>query len=69
MKVKVIKIIDDKTFKGLSTSYKKHPKYGKYIVVHKKYLIDSSSKKVSLDDEVEVVSSRPISKLKRWKLK
>jgi small subunit ribosomal protein S17 len=69
MKVKVLNIIDDKTFKALSTSYKKHPKYGKYIVSHKKYLIDSASQKVNVGDEVEVVSSRPISKSKRWKLK
>jgi len=68
MKVRVLNIIDDKTFKALSTVYKKHPKYGKYITVHKKYLVDSSNKKVNVGDEVEIVSTRPISKTKRWAL-
>ncbi len=68
MKVKVLNIIDDKTFKALSTSYQKHPKYGKYITVHKKYLVDSGSKKVEVGQEVEIISSRPISKRKRWAL-
>ncbi len=69
MKVTVLNIIDEKTFKGLSTTSKKHPRYGKYITVHKKYLVDSQGKKVTVGDEVEIVSSRPLSKRKRWALK
>ncbi len=69
MKVTVTNIIDEKTFKGLSTSYKKHAVYGKYITVHKKYLVDSQGKKVNVGEEVEIVSSRPLSKRKRWALK
>jgi small subunit ribosomal protein S17 len=69
MKVTVLNIIDEKTFKALSTAYKKHPRYGKYITVHKKYLVDSQGKKVNVGDEVEIVGSRPLSKTKRWALK
>ncbi len=69
MKVTVLNIIDDKTFKAISTSSKKHEKYGKYVTVHKKYLVDSAGKKVNVGDVVEIVSTRPISKLKRWALK
>ncbi len=69
MKVTVLNIIDEKTFKGISTVYKKHPKYGKYVTIHKKYLVDSTGKTVKVGEEVEIVSSRPISKLKRWALK
>ncbi len=69
MKVKVLNIIDEKTFKGVSTAYKKHPKYGKYITIHKKFLIDSQGQKVNVGDEVEIVNSRPISKRKTWALK
>jgi small subunit ribosomal protein S17 len=69
MKVKVLNIIDEKTFKALATAYKKHPRYGKYITVHKKYLVDSQGKKVVVGDEVEIVSSRPLSRTKRWALK
>lgn len=69
MKVTVLNIIDEKTFKALSTTYKKHPRYGKFVTVHKKYLVDSQSKKVNVGEEVEIVSCRPLSKRKRWALK
>lgn len=69
MKVTVLNIIDDKTFKGLSTSYKKHPRYGKYITIHKKYLVDLAGKTVNVGDEVEIVSCKPISKNKKWSCK
>lgn len=69
MKVKVLNIIDNKTFKALSTEYKKHFRYGKYVTVHKNYLVDSSGKKVASGDEVEIVSCRPLSKSKSWVLK
>jgi ribosomal protein S17 len=57
MKVTVLNIIDEKTFKGLSTTYKKHPLYGKYVTVHKKYLVDSAGKTVKVGDEVAIQSS------------
>lgn len=69
MKVKVLNIIDDKTFRGLSTVYKKHPRYGKYITVHKKYLVGLQGKTVKVGDEVEIASCKPISKRKTWCLK
>lgn len=69
MKVKVLNIIDAKTFKAIASSYKKHPRYQKYVTVFKKYLVDSSGQKVEVGQEVEIVSSRPLSKRKRWALK
>ena len=68
MKVTVLNIIDHKTFRAIATTYKKHPKYGKYVTMHKKYLVDSGEKTVVVGQEVEISSSRPISKLKRWVL-
>ncbi|MBM5782512.1 MAG: 30S ribosomal protein S17 [Pelagibacterales bacterium] len=69
MKVKVLNIIDEKTFKGIATTLKKHSVYGKYVTVHKKYLVDSCGQKLNVGDEVEITSSRPISKRKKWALK
>jgi small subunit ribosomal protein S17 len=69
MKVKVLNIVDEKTFKGVSTARKKHPVYGKFVTVHKKFLIDSAGQKVNVGDEVEIISTRPISKRKKWALK
>jgi small subunit ribosomal protein S17 len=69
MKVKVLNIIDNKTFKAIASSYKKHPRYQKYVTVFKKYLVDSAGQEVVVGQEVEIVSSRPLSKRKRWALK
>lgn len=68
MKVIVLNIIDNKTFKATSTTYQKHFRYGKYITTHKKYLVDSAGKKVNRGEEVNIVASKPISKRKRWAL-
>ena len=69
MKVTVAKIIDKKTLKVVATSYKKHKLYGKYITTHKNYLVDYNGQEVNVGDEVEIVSTRPISKRKKWALK
>jgi small subunit ribosomal protein S17 len=66
MKVKVLNIIDDKTFKGVATSYKKHPKYKKYVTSYKKYLVHFEGKGITVGDEVVITETRPISKRKRW---
>jgi small subunit ribosomal protein S17 len=68
MKVIVLNIIDGNTFKATSTTYKKHPRYGKYITTHKKYLVEYAGKKVNIGEEVNIVESKPISKFKRWAL-
>lgn len=69
MKVKVLNIIDNKTFKAVSSVQKKHPLYGKFITISKKYLVDSDGIKVEVGQEVEIVNCRPISKRKKWALK
>ena len=66
MKVKILNIIDDKTFKGLATYYKKHYKYEKYITSYKTYLVHYEGNKVNVGDEVIISETRPISKKKRW---
>jgi small subunit ribosomal protein S17 len=69
MKAKIISIIDLKTIKVSSTNYKKHEKYGKYITVTKNYLVETEGKNVAIGQEIEIISSRPISKNKKWKIK
>jgi len=68
MKVKIVNIIDNKTFKAVSTSYKKHKLYGKYITTHKNYLVGYDGQDIKVGDEVEITNSRPISKRKKWSL-
>lgn len=71
MKVKILNIIDNKTFRGVATSYKKHPKYEKYVTSYKKYLIhyDNLANNLVVGQEVAISPTRPISKNKRWILK
>jgi small subunit ribosomal protein S17 len=68
MRVEVLNIIDDNTVKVVSIIRKQHPKYKKFINIKKKYLVDSNNIRVAIGDKVEIVTSRPISKRKRWKI-
>lgn len=45
-----------------------HPKYGKFVRKHKKYHAHDEANQASLGDTVEIMSVRPVSKLKRWRL-
>ena len=67
MKVKILNVIDNKTFKAEATLYKAHKKYGKYLTSHKKYLVHyKSEKELNIGEEVIIKETRPISKNKRW---
>lgn len=48
--------------------YVKHAKYKKYFVRSKKYLVDDPGNTVAVGDKVTIVSCRPISKLKRFRI-
>ena len=46
--------------------YVKHPKYKKYQVLTKKFLVHDPENTVAVGDKVTIVGCRPISKLKRF---
>ncbi len=46
--------------------YVKHPKYKKYQVRTKKFLVHDPENTVAVGDKVTIVGCRPISKLKRF---
>ena len=48
--------------------YVKHPKYKKYQVRTKTYLVHDPENTVKVGDKVTIVACRPISKLKRFKI-
>jgi small subunit ribosomal protein S17 len=48
--------------------YVKHPKYLKYQVRTKKYLVHDPENTVKVGDEVTIEACRPISKLKRFRI-
>jgi len=49
-------------------SYVKHPKYQKYQVRTKKYLVHDEGNTAQVGDKVTIVACRPVSKLKSFKL-
>lgn len=57
-KTVVVKV--DRTFR--------HPTYGKVITRGKKYYAHNESQSLKIGDEVEIVETRPLSKLKRWRV-
>ncbi len=45
-----------------------HPKYGKYIRRRTVCYVHDENNESHLGDTVEIVESRPLSKMKRWEL-
>jgi len=47
---------------------KQHPKYRRYIKLHKKYKAHDEKNEYKTGDKVVIEETRPISKDKRWKV-
>ena len=47
----------------------KHPFYMKYMTVTKKYYAHDEKEETTVGDRVRLIESKPLSKLKRWRLK
>lgn len=70
---KVLKgvVVSDKMDKTIVVSvsrFVKHPLYGKFYKVSKKYKAHDEGNKYKIGDTVEIVSTRPISKNKKFKV-
>ena len=46
----------------------KHPIYGKYITKTTKYMAHDENNEASIGDKVHIMSTRPLSKRKSWRL-
>jgi len=46
----------------------KHTKYGKFITRTKKFITHDESKVCNVGDTVRIMETRPLSKLKNWRL-
>jgi small subunit ribosomal protein S17 len=51
------------------TRKKAHPFYGRVIARHKKFYAHDEKNEAHVGDFVRIEETRPLSKLKRWKLK
>lgn len=58
----------DRTVKTLVERLAKHRKYKKYIKYRAKYLVHDPHNRCQIGDKVRIIESRPISKLKRWRV-
>lgn len=56
----------DKTVVVSVSRFVKHPKYGKYYKVSKKYKAHDEGNKYQVGDKVNLIESRPISKDKKF---
>ena len=64
-------VVSDKMDKTVVVSVErfiKHPKYGKFYKVSKKYKAHDEENKYKIGDKVEIIETRPISKLKKFKV-
>ncbi len=45
-----------------------HPKYGKFVKHSKKFMAHDEKQECGVGDTVKIMETRPLSKLKRWRL-
>lgn len=45
-----------------------HPVYKKYVTLNKKFYVHDEENQCKVGDKVRIVETRPLSKLKRWRL-
>ena len=58
----------DKTVVVKVDRYVKHPKYGKFYTISKRYKAHDEKNESNIGDTVRIMETRPLSKLKRWRL-
>ena len=58
----------DKTVVVTCVRTTRHPKYGKVIKLKKKYYAHTDENNLNIGDEVTIMETRPLSKLKRWRV-
>jgi small subunit ribosomal protein S17 len=64
----VVSVSGDKTCVVMVEDRKRHPLYGKMITSSKKLHVHDEANEAQVGDTVRVMETRPISKLKRWRL-
>ncbi|MBI3818385.1 MAG: 30S ribosomal protein S17 [Planctomycetes bacterium] len=58
----------DKTVIVQTIRYVRHPKYGKFLRRYSRFYVDDPNREAKQGDLVEIMETRPLSKLKRWRL-
>ena len=58
----------DKTVVVEVTRRSRHPQYNKTVQTHKRYYVHDEENTLNPGDRVRIVETKPLSKLKRWRL-
>lgn len=58
----------DKTITVASRFKEKHPIYGKFVSKTKKYYAHDEKNESNVGDRVRIMETRPLSRMKRWRL-
>jgi len=64
-------VVSDKMQKSISVLVSrklKHPKYGKFVTKTKNYIAHDEENTCKVGDKVRIMETRPLSKLKNWRL-
>ncbi len=64
----VVSDANDKTIVVVVEERKPHPIYGKMITTTKKYHAHDENNEAGNGDTVQIMETRPLSKMKRWRL-
>ena len=70
-KTRVGMVISDKMAKTIVVEHiarVPHPRFNKIVKRSKKYYVHDEASQAKIGDRVRIVETRPLSKLKRWKL-
>lgn len=58
----------DKSFVVSVETKVMHPKYGKFVKQTKRFMAHDEKGETGVGDKVRIMETRPLSKLKRWRL-
>jgi small subunit ribosomal protein S17 len=64
-------VVGDKMQKSITVAVRrkfKHPIYGKFIMKTKNYIAHDEDNTCKMGDLVKIAETRPLSKLKKWRL-
>ena len=64
----VVSDVNDKTIVVMVEERKPHPVYGKMMTTTKKLHAHDEANEAGIGDTVQVMETRPLSKMKRWRL-
>lgn len=70
-KVKTGQVVSDKMNKSIVVSVERrirHPLYKKYVKKTSRFLAHDENNECGIGDTVKIMETRPLSKLKRWRL-